>query len=130
MRRCSVQPRDPINICKRLWFFDFFWKKNGQKLGKNISKNISSKYSQKLLYHAKQSAIDALKTASKQEIQKAAGVTGDLICNKVPDKITIVLRTSLPNSSETVTNEVENITLDRKTETEYYWWTRVNIKVW
>ena len=30
----------------------------------NISKNLSSKYSQKLLDHAKQSATDALKTAS------------------------------------------------------------------
>ena len=35
---------------------------------KNISKNLNSKYSQKLLDHAKQSATDALKTASKSEI--------------------------------------------------------------
>ena len=38
----------------------------------NISKSLSSKYSQKPLDHGKQSAIDALKTASKIAIQKAA----------------------------------------------------------
>ena len=36
-----------------------------------MSKNLSSKYSQKLLDHAKQSATDALKTASKRAIQIA-----------------------------------------------------------
>ena len=36
----------------------------------NISKNLSSKYSQKLLGHAKQSAMDALKTASKKQFKK------------------------------------------------------------
>ena len=38
----------------------------GRNIGKNISKNLSSKYSQKFLAHAKQSAADALKTASKR----------------------------------------------------------------
>ena len=36
-----------------------------------MSENLSSKYSQKLLDHAKQSATDALKTASKRAIQIA-----------------------------------------------------------
>ena len=37
------------------------WKNNGKK----IDKNLSSKRSQKCLEHAKQSATDAFKTASK-----------------------------------------------------------------
>ena len=37
----------------------------GRNIGKDISKNLSSKYSQKLFDHAKQTATDALKTASK-----------------------------------------------------------------
>ena len=41
--------------------------KNGCK---NTSKNLSCNYSQKLLDHAKQSATNALKTASKRAIQK------------------------------------------------------------
>ena len=60
-------------------------------LVKYISKNLSSKYSQKLLHHAKQSTTDSLKTASKRVIQKTTESTGDLICNKIPDRIMKVL---------------------------------------
>ena len=35
-------------------------------IGENISQNVSSKYSHKLLDHAKQSATDPLKTASRK----------------------------------------------------------------
>ena len=45
---------------------------------------------QKLLDHAKQSVTDALKTTSVQVkciIQKTAEPTGDLICNKISNKI-------------------------------------------
>ena len=49
---------------------------------------MSGKYSQKRLDHAYQSATDALKTTSKRVIRKAAGVTADLICNKIANKIT------------------------------------------
>ena len=41
-----------------------------KNIGKNINKNLTSKYSQKPLDHAKKSATDALKTSSKQVIQK------------------------------------------------------------
>ena len=61
-------------------------------MGKNISKNISesliSKYCQKLLYHAKQSAIDAFKTFSKRVIQKNNGINGVLTGYKIAVKIT------------------------------------------
>ena len=72
-------------------------------MGKNISNNLSGKYSQKLLDHAKQSATDTLKTDPERLIEKAAEVTGDLIGNKIADKITIVSKTSPQNNS--VTNE-------------------------
>ena len=39
-------------------------------MGKDISKNLSGKYGQRLLDHAKQSATDAVKTATKEAIQK------------------------------------------------------------
>ena len=42
---------------------------------------------QKLLDHAKQSATDAFKTASKKAIQKITEATGDLIGNKIANKI-------------------------------------------
>ena len=53
---------------------------------KNISKKSSGKYSQKILDHAKESATDALKTASKRLISKTAAATDYLICNKVSEK--------------------------------------------
>ena len=45
---------------------------------------------QKVLDHAKKFATDALKTSSKRVIQKTAEATGDLIGNKIPNKITKV----------------------------------------
>ena len=59
----------------------------GKNIGENISKNLCSKYNQKLLDHAKQSAKDVLKTNSKRVIQKRAEATGDLIDNKIADRI-------------------------------------------
>ena len=50
----------------------------GRNIDQNTSKNLSSKYSQKLIDHAKQSATDALKTASKREIQKIIEATGQI----------------------------------------------------
>ena len=66
----------------------------GKNIGKSMIKNFSSKNSQKLFDHAKQFAANALKTASKREIQKAAEATGDLIGNEIADKITRVSKTS------------------------------------
>ena len=66
---------------------------------------MSGKYSQKLLGHAKKFVTDALKTSSKQIIQKIAEGTGDLIGNKTDNKITKLSKNSPQNNSETVTNE-------------------------
>ena len=55
-----------------------------------MGKNVSNKYGQKLLVNAKRSTTDEMKTESKRAIQKTTEETGDSICNKIPDKITIV----------------------------------------
>ena len=60
----------------------------------NMGKNWSNKYGQKLLRSAKKYAADAIKTASKRAIQKTAETAGDLIGNKIADKITSVSKTS------------------------------------
>ena len=67
----SVQPRDQIFL-KGYGFLSF-----AINVRKIITTNLSSKHSQKL--HTKQSATNALKTASKKAIQKTAKATGDLI---------------------------------------------------
>ena len=79
----------------------------GKNIGKNTSKNVSGKYSQKVLDHAKQSATDAFKTASKGTIHKKAEATDDLIGNNIANKIAKVSKNSQQNNSETVTNEYD-----------------------
>ena len=58
-----------------------------KNIGKNISKILAGTYSQKVLHHAKQSANDAFKTTSKRVFQKAVEASGDLIGNKIADRI-------------------------------------------
>ena len=70
-----------------------------------MSKNINNKYGQKFLDSAKKPTTDTIKTASKRAIQKPAEATGDLIDNKIADKITSVLKKStkeLPNDETEV----------------------------
>ena len=51
---------------------------------------MSNKYSQKLFDSAKRSTTDAIKAASKRGIQQSAEIAGDLIGNKLEDKVTSV----------------------------------------
>ena len=78
--RYSIEPRDRIYL-KRYGILSFT---------KNIGKILSKKHGQKRIDGAKKSATDAIKTASKRAIQKAAEATGDLVGNKIVDKITSV----------------------------------------
>ena len=55
-----------------------------------MGKSLSNKYGQKLLDSGKKSNSDAINIASKRAIQKTAEATGDLIGNKIADKITSV----------------------------------------
>ena len=50
-------------------FFSFA-KNMGKIISKNVSKKLNGRYSQKFLNHAKQSDVDALKTASKKQFKK------------------------------------------------------------
>ena len=72
----------------------------GKKVGRKISKNYSQIIVKNFL-----SATGAIKTASKREIQNTSEVTGDLIGNKISDKVTNVSKTSPQNNSETAINE-------------------------
>ena len=81
----SIEPRDRIYV-KCYGFLSF---------AKNMGKSLSNKYGQKRLDCAKKSTTDAIKTASKRAIQKTAEATGDLIGNKIADKITCFKRKNL-----------------------------------
>ena len=68
---------------------------------------MSNKYSQKLLDSAKKSTTDVIETASKRAIQKTSETTGDLIGNKVADKITSVSKKSPKELYSQNENEIE-----------------------
>ena len=54
----------------------------------SFARKCGDKYGKKLMDTATKTGIDAAKTASKKEIRKTAEATGDLIVNKIADKIT------------------------------------------
>ena len=68
MTRCLVQVRDRIFV-KGYGFLPFA-KNINRNIGENISKSLIGKYSKTLIDHAKKSATDTFKTASKRAIQK------------------------------------------------------------
>ena len=83
--RYSIEPRVTRHV-KGYGFLSF-----ARNIGIHVAKfakNMSNKYSQKLVDTAKKSTIDAIKTASKRAIQKTPEATGDLVGNKIADKIT------------------------------------------
>ena len=92
--RYSIEPRDRIYV-KGYGFLSF---------AKNMGKSLSNRYGQKLLDSAKKSKTDAIKTASKRAIQKAAEATGDLIGNKIADKITSFSKKSNNNNNNNNNN--------------------------
>ena len=95
--RYSVEPRERRYV--KGYGFLSFARNIGTDAAK-IAKKMSNKYGQKLVDTAKKSATDAIKAASKRAIQKRAEATGDLIDNKVADKIT--------SASKKSQNEVNN----------------------
>ena len=83
--RYSIEPKDRIYV-KGYGFLPF---------AKNMGKTLSNKYVQKLLDSAKKSTTDAIQTASKRAIQKTAKAPGDLMDNKIADKITSASKKNL-----------------------------------
>ena len=56
----------------------------------SIARKFGDKYRKELMDNATKIGIDTAKTASKRVIQKTADATGNLIGNKIADKITSI----------------------------------------
>ena len=56
----------------------------------SFPREFNNKYGKKLIDTATKTGIDAAKTTSKRVVQKTAEATGDLIGNKIADKITSI----------------------------------------
>ena len=108
--RYSFKPKDRVHV-KGYGFLSF---------AKNMGKSVSSKYGQKLLENAKKSTTEAIKTASKKAIQKTAVATGDLIANKVADKITSASKKSNKTKEDVeITTHKKKILISRRKTTNY-----------
>ena len=59
----------------------------------SFARKFGDKYGKKLIDAATKTGIDAVRTASKRVVQKTAEATGDLIENKIADKITSLGKT-------------------------------------
>ena len=84
------------NIYVKGYGFLSFAKNMGTHATK-VAKHRSNMYSKKLHDTAKKSTTNAIKITSKRVIQKTAETTGDLIGNKIADKITNIPKTVLEN---------------------------------
>ena len=104
--RYSIEPRERRYV-KGYGFLSFA--RNIGTHAAKVAKNMSNKYSEKIVDTAKKSATDAIKTASKRAILKPAEGTGDLIGNKIVDKITAKPSGSKKSHNEEIqSNEVNN----------------------
>ena len=70
----------------------------------SFAKKCGNNYGKKLMYTATKTGINAAKIASKRVVQKTAEATGDLIGNKIADKIT-----SIDKPKEKETKKIEEI---------------------
>ena len=104
----------------------------GKTIGKNIKilVNIAKNF---LIMLNNLQQTDTLKTTSQRVIQETAETTGDLIDNKITDRITKFSKSWQQNNSETVTNEHDKeiskeiyIYIFRK-KSGNYWWSEINI---
>ena len=57
-------------------------------------RRFGDKYDKKLMDTATKTGIDPAKTASKRVVQKTAEATGDLVGNKIADKITSIKKST------------------------------------
>ena len=68
----------------------------------SFARKFDDKYGKKLMDTATKTGIEAVKTASKWVVQKIAEATGDLIGNKIADKITLVGKSKEDNKTKKV----------------------------
>ena len=109
--RYSIESRE-VRYVKGYGFLSFA-RNIGNKYGKKLMNttiktgtNVNSKYGKKLTDTAIKSGKDFATIAGKKKIHKSAKATGDLIGNKIADKITSASKKS--QNEEIQSNEVNS----------------------
>ena len=106
--RYSIEPRERRYV--KGYGFKSFARNFGNKYGKNLintaikaGTNFNSKYDEKLTDTAIKTGKDFATIAGKKIVHKSAETTGDLIGNKIADKITSASKK--PHNEDEVINE-------------------------
>ena len=88
--RYSLEPtyRRHVKGCGFLSFARTFGDKYGKKLMDTATNVRTSKYGKRIIDTTKKQGTEFAKRAGKRIVQKSAQATGDLIGNKIADKIT------------------------------------------
>ena len=99
----SIEPRERRHV-KGYWFLSFA--RNIGTLSAKVAKNMSNKYSQKLVDTAKKIYNRCNTDCFKKSYSKNSRSKGDLVGNKIADKITSAPKKS--HGDEIQSNEVNN----------------------
>ena len=81
----------------------------------SFARRFYDKYGKKLMDIATKTELDAAKTASKRVVQKTAEAIGDLIRNKIADKITSL------GKAKKKRWKTRNLHTTRKKRADYWW---------
>ena len=84
----------------------------------SFARKFSTKYGKKLMDTATKTGIDVAKTASKRVVQETAVATGDLIRNKIADKMISLGKT---RNKEKEDERQENLHTTRNKKANYWW---------
>ena len=84
----------------------------------SFARKFNNKCGKKVMDTATKTGIDAAKTASKRVVQKTAEATGDLIGNKIVDKITSIGKPKEKEKEKKKRNR-RNLYSTRKKTTNY-----------
>ena len=77
----------------------------------SFARSMSNKYGKKLVDAAKKSATEGIKTSSKRAIQKTAEATGDLVGNKIADKIASISKKKSKNNNNDDDDDDDDVKL-------------------
>ena len=92
--------------------FMSFARNIGNKYGKKIfdvSKSTKKKYCKKILDNSLSAGKDFAKIAAKKVLTKSAEATGDLIGNKIPDRITKSARNKEQKEDDRIMEQTQEI---------------------
>ena len=112
--RCSLEPHYRKYVQGQ--GFMSFAKNIGNKYGKklfdksmDVSKKYGKKYGKKLLDNSISAGKDFAKIAGKKVLTKSAEVTGDIIGNKIADRITKSSRNKAQKEDDRIMEETQEI---------------------